>query len=80
MVLNLATPAAAENSPVLAAKPEIVVATKMDLTGAHERANGLEKALQSKGIPLRRICAVTGEGLARFWSAWNCWRRRCWLR
>ena len=50
-------------SPHLAEKPQIVVATKMDLTDAHERADTLAQYLAGKQIPLLRISAVTGEGL-----------------
>ena len=47
-------------SGALAAKPEIVVATKMDLTGASERFDALTEAL---GVPVIPISAVTGKGL-----------------
>ncbi len=50
-------------SPHLAKKKQIAVATKMDLTDAHERADTLQKYLSSKNIELLRISAVTGEGL-----------------
>lgn len=50
-------------SPQLATKQQIVVATKMDLTDAHERADTLKAYLASKNIELLRISAVTGEGL-----------------
>jgi len=46
-------------SPVLAAKPEIVVATKMDATGAKKGATALRK----KARKVLQISAVTGEGL-----------------
>lgn len=48
-------------SAVLAAKPEIVVATKMDATGAAEGAKALKKKLKLKN--LLQISAVTGAGL-----------------
>jgi GTPase len=48
-------------SPVLAGKPEIVVATKLDATGAKEGAKALKRKL--KGVPLLGISAVTGDGL-----------------
>lgn len=50
-------------SPRLAGKKQVVVATKLDLTGADERANALSTYLSSKNIELLRISAVTGEGL-----------------
>jgi GTPase len=46
-------------SPVLAAKPEIVVATKMDTTGAKKGVASLKK----KSKKILEISAVTGEGL-----------------
>lgn len=47
----------------LAKKPQIVVATKLDITGAEERADELEAHLAKLEIPLLRISAVTGKGL-----------------
>jgi len=46
-------------SPVLAAKPEIVVATKMDATGADKNLKAFKKKVKN---PLA-ISAVTGQGL-----------------
>src|SRR5579875_603379 len=48
-------------SPDLAARPEIVVATKQDLTGAEERLRALRKRLRA---PIHGISAVTGQGVA----------------
>jgi GTP-binding protein len=48
-------------SPVLAAKPEIVVATKLDATGAKAGAKALQKRL--KGVPVLGVSAATGEGV-----------------
>lgn len=50
-------------SPKLAATPQVVVATKLDITDADERAASLEEHLRAKGLPLLRISAVTGDGL-----------------
>ena len=47
-------------STALAAKPEIVVANKMDLTGSDERLAEFSKAIDAPVIP---ISAVTGKGL-----------------
>ena len=47
-------------SPRLVAKPEIVVANKMDLTGSQER---LEEFRRSLGVEVLAISAVSGEGL-----------------
>ena len=46
-------------SPVLAAKPEVVVATKMDTTGAKKNLGPLKKKVKR----LLEISAVTGDGL-----------------
>ena len=46
-------------SPVLASKPEVVVATKADLTGAKKGVAALRKA----GIECLEISAATGKGL-----------------
>jgi GTP-binding protein len=48
-------------SPALAAKPEIVVATKIDVTGAPENAARLRKSL--KGTKVLEVSAATGKGL-----------------
>ncbi|MDP7289321.1 MAG: GTPase ObgE, partial [Phycisphaerae bacterium] len=47
-------------SAALAAKPEIVVANKMDLTGSDERLAEFSKAIDA---PVIAISAVTGKGL-----------------
>lgn len=49
-------------SPVLAAKPEIVVATKVDVPGARENAEALRRSLGGRRRVLE-ISAATGEGL-----------------
>jgi GTP-binding protein len=59
----------AKYSPALAAKPELVVANKMDLTDAQQQLNELREQL---GIEVLAISAVTGVGLEpvseRLWS------------
>ena len=50
----------AKYSPELAAKPELVAATKVDLTGATEAAGALGEAIGREVWP---ISAVTGKGL-----------------
>ena len=50
----------AKYSPALAKKPEIVVANKMDLTGADENLRRLKDEL---GLTVLPISAVTGKGL-----------------
>ncbi|MCL6580694.1 MAG: GTPase ObgE [Firmicutes bacterium] len=51
--------------PVLAARPEVVVATKMDVPGAEEGARRLEEELarESHPGPLYRASPLTGEGI-----------------
>lgn len=50
-------------SPWLAKKTQVVVANKLDVTDADERANDLQEHVARQGIKLLRISAVTGEGL-----------------
>jgi len=47
-------------SPVLASKPELVVATKMDVTGAKKIAGAFRKKMKA---PVKEISAATGVGL-----------------
>jgi GTP-binding protein len=49
--------------PALAAKPQIVVANKLDLAEARERLPSLQAALAAGGIELWPISAATGEGV-----------------
>ena len=53
----------AKHSGVLADKPEVVVANKMDLTGSQDRLRQLNEALGCEIIP---ISAVSGLGIERF--------------
>jgi len=48
-------------SPVLAAKPHLIVANKMDLTGAQQRLNELRERLAD--VEILTISAATGTGL-----------------
>ncbi len=47
-------------SPVLAGKPEILLATKTDVTGARENAAALGKKLRKKPL---QVSAATGDGI-----------------
>jgi GTP-binding protein len=49
--------------PALAAKPQIVVANKIDVTEGRASVAFLERQFASKGIPFCAISAVTHEGL-----------------
>lgn len=49
--------------PALAAKTQIVVANKIDVTEGRANAVLLQRQFSSKGIPFCAISAVTGEGL-----------------
>jgi GTP-binding protein len=51
-------------SPELAARPQIVVGTKIDLPGADGRRKALEHFCAVAGLPFRAISAVRGLGLA----------------
>ncbi|MDP6637349.1 MAG: GTPase ObgE [Phycisphaerae bacterium] len=59
-------------STALAAKPEIVVANKMDLTGSEERLAEFRKAVDA---PVHAISAVTGQGLEALGE--EIWRKVC---
>jgi GTP-binding protein len=48
----------------LAAKPQIVVANKLDLTDAHELYADLRQHFAARGVELRAISAATGEGVS----------------
>jgi GTP-binding protein len=50
-------------SPALAARPQIVVGSKVDLPGAAERAVPLRQRCLQRGIPFLAVSAVTGEGI-----------------
>ena len=52
----------------LAAKPQLVVATKLDVTEARERLAEARAAFAARGIALGAISAVTGEGVAELLS------------
>ena len=56
----------AAHSPVLAAKPQLLVATKMDLTGTED---ALGKFSAAMGRPIPGISAATGSGLRELVSA-----------
>jgi GTPase len=56
-------------SPILAAKPHVIAANKMDLTGASERLQALREQLP--GMEIVAISAATGTGL-------NSLAERCW--
>jgi GTP-binding protein len=53
----------AEADPALAAKPQIVVANKLDLVEARERFAGLARAFSARGIELLGISAAARTGL-----------------
>ena len=50
-------------SPLLAQRPEIVAANKMDVPGADEHAERLKAYLDKKGIPMFEVCAAASLGL-----------------
>jgi GTP-binding protein len=59
-----------EYSPTLAAKPELIVANKMDLTGSLPALHQLRQSLQAE---ILTASAITGEGLGRLLERlWQC--------
>jgi GTP-binding protein len=50
-------------SPVVAAKPTLVVASRIDAVGAGDRLIRLREFCAERGLPLHEISSVTGEGL-----------------
>ncbi len=50
--------------PTVAAKPQIVVANKLDLREAHERYAATRQRFAARGVELWAISAATGEGVA----------------
>jgi GTP-binding protein len=56
-------------STKLAAKPQIVAATKMDAVGDADAVDTLEAHVTSRNLPFLRISAVTGERLAELQEA-----------
>ncbi len=49
--------------PALAAKPQIVVANKLDLVEARDRFPELQRQFAERGVELRGISAATGDGV-----------------
>src|SRR3954470_19858698 len=49
-------------SPDLAAKPQIVVAGKMDLVETRDRLPDVARAFAARGVTLRAVSGATGEG------------------
>jgi len=59
-------------SPTVAAKPQIVVANKMDAVDDVERVKTLERRVKKQRLPFLRISAATGEGItALLEAAWK---------
>jgi GTPase len=56
-------------SETMAAKPMILVATKMDVAQDPSRVEALERKAKEAGLPFYKISAVTGEGLDGLISA-----------
>jgi GTP-binding protein len=50
-------------SPVVAGKPMLVVASRIDAAGSGERLTALREFCRMRGMPLIEISSVTGEGL-----------------
>ncbi len=58
--------------PMVAAKPQIVVANKMDAVDDPDRVARLAQRAGEMRLPFHQISAVTGEGLAALLE--SCWR------
>ena len=56
-------------SPDLAAKPQIVAATKMDAAGDADAVDALDAHVTARGLRFLRISAVAGDGLAELQEA-----------
>jgi GTP-binding protein len=56
-------------SPALAAKPQIVVATKIDTKPSPERLAALARACERAGVPFFAVSAVSGEGMRELLEA-----------
>jgi GTP-binding protein len=50
-------------SPVVAAKPTLLVASRIDAVGEGDRLIRLREFCGGRGLPLHEISSVTGEGL-----------------
>jgi GTPase len=50
-------------SPVLADKPQIVAANKMDVTGAEENLSAFKEAIEAKGLKVFPISAAVNSGM-----------------
>jgi GTP-binding protein len=55
--------------PLLPAKPQLVVATKLDVTEARERFAANVDAFAARGIVLHGVSAATGDGMATLMRA-----------
>ena len=59
-------------SPAVAAKPQIVVANKMDAVDDPERVKTLERHVKKRRLPFMKISGATGEGVdALLEAAWK---------
>lgn len=58
-------------SPVVAAKPMLLVASRIDAAGSGERLAAVRIFCRDKGLDLAEISSVTGEGLEAL-------KRKCW--
>ncbi len=56
-------------SPVVAAKPMLLVASRIDVVGEGDRLIRLRELCAERGLPLHEISSVTGEGLANLKEA-----------
>ena len=59
--------------PKVAAKPQIVVANKIDAVDDPSRIDALERHVKKIGLPFHRVSAVTGDGVDKLLEA--AWRQ-----
>jgi GTP-binding protein len=50
-------------SPVMAAKPMLLVASRIDAAGESDRLTRLREFCRERGLPLQEVSGVTGQGL-----------------
>ena len=60
-------------SPAVAAKPQIVIANKIDALDDPTRVERLEQRVRALGLPFQRLSGVTGEGVDTLLEA--AWRQ-----
>jgi len=55
----------AQFSPEVAARPRVLVASKVDAVSDRERLESIRRAAEARGLPFFEVSAVTRKGLDR---------------